>query len=123
MLGSQLVESLLTPNPVERYIGMIDPVWSRRDVRAKVVAVHRQSPRSVTLTLQPNSNWKGFQAGQHIGLTVAINGVLTTRYYSPASAPTDKSIELTVTAHPGGKVSNHLVQNAEVGMVVGLSPA
>jgi ferredoxin-NADP reductase len=123
LLDSQLVESLLTPNPVERYIGMIDPVWSRRDVRAKVVKVERQTPRSVTLTLEPNSNWNGFVPGQHIGLTVEINGVLTTRFYSPARTPDSKQLELTITGHPEGKVSQHLIENARPGMVVGLSPA
>lgn len=123
LLDSQLVESLLTPNPVERYIGMIDPTWSRRDVRAKIVGVQRQTPRSVTLTLEPNSNWAGYEPGQHVGLTVEIDGVLTTRYYSPASTPSNKHLELTISAHPDGKVSNFLVDNATVGMVVGLSPA
>lgn len=123
LLDSQLVESLLTPNPVERYIGMIDPVWSRRDVRAKIVGVDRQTPRSVTLTLEPNSNWSGFEPGQHVGVTVEIDGRLTTRFYSPASAAGSKQLELTVSLHPGGKVSEHLVGRAEPGMIVGLAPA
>ncbi len=123
LLDSQFVESLVSPNPVERYIGMLDPTWSRRDVRAKVVDVDRQTARSVTLTLEPNSNWAGFEPGQHVGLTVEIDGVLTTRYYSPASSPAEKHLELTISAHPGGKVSNFLVENARIGMVVGLSPA
>jgi ferredoxin-NADP reductase len=123
VLDSSIVEALVSPNPVERYIGMIDPTWSRRDVRAKIVNVERQTPRSATLTLEPNSNWSGFKAGQHVGVTVEIDGVLTTRYYSPASAEGSKKLELTITAHPGGKVSQHLVSNAAPGMVVGLSPA
>ena len=123
LLDSQFVESLVTPNPIERYIGMIDPVWSRRDVRAKIVEIEHQTPRSITLTLEPNSNWAGFEPGQHVGLTVEIDGRLTTRFYSPASAPTDKRLELTITEHPGGKVSEHLVEHARIGMVVGLSPA
>ncbi|MBJ7353749.1 MAG: ferredoxin reductase [Thermoleophilaceae bacterium] len=123
LLDSHLVESLLTPNPVERYVGMIDPVWSRRDVRAKVVAVERQTPRSVTLTLEPNSNWNGFEPGQHVGVTVEIDGRLTTRFYSPAGAAAGKGLELTITRHPGGKVSEHLADIAAPGMVVGLSPA
>lgn len=123
LLDSQLVESLLTPNPVERYVGMIDPVWSRRDVRAKVVAVEHQTPRSVTLTLETNSNWDGFEPGQHIGLTVEINGRLTTRYYSPASRPSGRLLELTITGQPKGTVSQHLLEDARPGLVVGLSPA
>lgn len=123
LLDSQFVESLVSPNPVERYIGMLDPTWSRRDVRARIVGVDRQTTRSITLTLEPNSNWAGFEPGQHVGLTVEIDGVLTTRYYSPASSPADKQLELTISAHPDGRVSNFLIVNARVGMVVGLSPA
>jgi ferredoxin-NADP reductase len=123
ILDSSLVEALLTPNPIERYVGMIDPVWSRRDVRARIVDVERQTPRTVTLTLEPNSNWNGFEPGQHVGVTVEIDGVLTTRYYSPASAAEADQLELTITAHPGGKVSEFLVAHANPGMILGLSPA
>ncbi|MBJ7457668.1 MAG: ferredoxin reductase [Thermoleophilaceae bacterium] len=122
LLDSHFVESLVTPNPVERYIGMIDPVWSRRDVRAKVIDVVRQTPRSATITLRPNSNWTGFEPGQHVGVTVEIDGRLTTRFYSPANASSSELLELTVTRHPDGKVSEFLVDNAAPGLVVGLSP-
>ena len=48
-----------------------------------------------------------------------------TRCYSMANAAhaTTGVIELTVKAHPNGTVSNFLVDNAEAGMVVGLTPA
>jgi ferredoxin-NADP reductase len=125
LLDTKFAESLVSPNPIERYVDLIDPLWSRRDVRATVTSIEWQTSRSATITLKPNSNWKGFEAGQHIGVTVEIDGVLTTRFYSPACSAernTDR-IELTVTAHPHGKVSRHLVENARPGMVVGLSPA
>ena len=53
---------------------LIDPLASRSDVRAEVTAVHRQTPKSVTLTLAPNENWAGARAGQFVGLTVEIDG-------------------------------------------------
>jgi ferredoxin-NADP reductase len=125
LLDTQFVEALVSPNPIERYIDIVDPTWSRRDVRAQVTEVRRQTARSATLTLKPNDNWKGFTAGQHVGVTVEIDGVLTTRFYSPACSAEARGgeIEITVTAHPKGKVSRFLVENARPGMVVGLSPA
>src|SRR3954454_1261133 len=125
LLDTRFAESLVHPNPIERYVGIIDPVWSRRDVRATITSIEWQTARSATITLKPNGNWNGFEAGQHIGVTVSVNGVLTTRYYSPAGSAERGSdlIELTITAHPRGKVSNHLVENARPGMVLGLSPA
>jgi len=124
LLSSQLVETIIAPNGVDRYVELLDPLWSVRDVRASIVAVDRQTPRSATLTLRLNDNWPGFEAGQHVGLTVEIDGVLTTRFYSPASSAARQgdTIELTVTAHPGGRVSEHLFANARPGTVVGISP-
>lgn len=88
--------------------------------RAKVVAVRRQTPRSVTLTLEPNQAFTGFSAGQHINLTVEIDGRRRTRPYSPASAEGSPYIELTIGHHDGGLVSTYLNQHARPGMVVGL---
>ncbi len=96
------------------------PTWTLGDARAKVVAVRRQTPRSVTLTLEPNGAFAGFRAGQHINLTVEIDGRRRTRPYSPASAEGAPFIELTVGRHDGGLVSNYLYERARPGMVVGL---
>lgn len=125
LLGSRFVESLVTPNPVERYVELIDPLWSRRDVRAEVVAVRHQTPRSVTLTLRPNANWRGFEAGQHVGVSVEIDGVLNTRFYSPSCSAhrADGQIEITISEHEGGTVSPHMVSFAKPGMLLRLTPA
>ena len=107
LFGSELFESIVSPNGIDRFGEMIDPVWSLRDVRARIEKVDHLTPRSTTLVLRPNSNWGGFAPGQHVGLTVEVDGVLTTRFYSPASSATRKDgcIELTATTHPDGKVS------------------
>lgn len=125
LLSLETLETIVSPNGVDRYGELLDPVWSVRDVRAKIESVRRTTPRSVTLSLRPNSNWQGFKAGQHVGVNVEVDGVLHTRFYSPASSAlrSDGLIELTVTAHPDGKVSGHLFEHAEVGQVIGLSPA
>jgi stearoyl-CoA 9-desaturase NADPH oxidoreductase len=117
---SPLLELLTGPHGVDRYTELVDRTWTRGDARAKVIAVRRQTPRSVTLTLEPNQAFTGFRAGQHINLTVEINGRRRTRPYSPASAEGSPYIELTIGRHDGGLVSTYLCDRAHPGMVVGL---
>ena len=117
---SPLLELLTGPHGVDRYTELVDPTWTTGEARAKVVAVRRQTPRSVTLTLEPNQAFTGFPAGQHINLTVEIDGRRRTRCYSPASAEGATHIELTIGRHDGGLVSTYLCDNARPGMVVGL---
>ena len=117
---SALVGILTGPHGVDRYTEVYNRTWTVNDARAKVVAVRKQTPRSVTLTLQPNDAWAGFRAGQHINLTVEIDGRRRTRCYSPANAEGSPVIELTIGLHDGGLVSEHLFRNARPGMVVHL---
>jgi ferredoxin-NADP reductase len=125
VLGSSAVSALTTPNPVDRYLELVNPTWSAREVKATVVAADRQTDKSVTFTLKPNSNWKGFKAGQHVGLTVQIKGILRTRFYSIASSEhrKDGCLEFTMSKHPDGLVSGWLLENAEVGAVVHITQA
>ena len=102
---SPLLELLTGPHGVDRYTELVSPTWTLGEARAKVVAVRRQTPRSVTLTLEPNQTFTGFRAGQHINLTVEIDGRRRTRCYSPASAEGAGLIELTIGRHDGGLVS------------------
>ena len=120
VLRSPLVDLLTGPHGVDRYTELVAPTWTQRDARATVVAVRRQTPRSVTLTLEPNQAFTGFRAGQHINLTVEIDGRRRTRPYSPASAEGAPYIELTIGHHDGGLVSTYLNRHARPGMVVGL---
>ncbi|OBB17834.1 ferredoxin reductase [Mycobacteriaceae bacterium 1482268.1] len=117
---SPLLELLTGPHGVDRYTELVDPTWTLGEARARVVAVRRQTPRSVTLTLEPNRAFTGFRAGQHINLTVEIDGRRRTRCYSPASAQSARYIELTVGRHDGGLVSTYLCDHARPGMIVGL---
>jgi ferredoxin-NADP reductase len=120
VLRSPLVDLLTGPHGVDRYTELVTPTWTTGEARAKIVAVRRQTPRSVTLTLEPNLAFTGFRAGQHINLTVEIAGRRRTRPYSPASAEGSPYIELTIGRHEGGLVSNYLYEHARPGMVVGL---
>src|SRR6476660_4551698 len=120
VLRSPLVDLLTGPHGVDRYTELVDPTWTAGDARAKVIAVRRQTSRSVTLTLEPNQAFTGFRAGQHIHLTVEIDSRRRTRPYSPARAEGAPYMELTIGRHDGRLLSNYLYGHARPGMVVGL---
>src|SRR5689334_903709 len=121
---TKVLDRLVGPQGFDQYAELVLPTWSSTDVRGRIISTDRSTPSSVTLTIKPNRNWTGFRAGQHVQVTVEIDGVRHTRCYSMANSATDaEMIELTVKAHPQGTVSNFLVDHAEPGMVVGLSPA
>jgi len=121
----QLLEALATPHGVDRYLELVNPMLTVRELRAELTDVRRPTADSVTLTLRPTRQWRGFQAGQFVQITVDIDGVRRTRCYSPACSQyrADGKIELTVRAHHGGLVSRYLYANARPGMVVGLAQA
>ncbi len=124
LLGSPVVDLLLGPHGVDRYLELISPTLTVADARAEVTAVRRQTERSVTLTLRPNRAWAGFAAGQFVAVGVEIDGVRRTRTYSPASsAHRGRELELTVTEHPGGLVSSHLLRGARPGSIMHLAGA
>ncbi|MBF6211886.1 ferredoxin reductase [Nocardia puris] len=120
-----LVQTLTTPHPLDRYLELVRPTLTVRQTRAEITHVRRSAPGSVTLTLRPNRRWRGHVAGQYVQLGVVIDGVRHTRCYSPVNPEgrRDRHIQLTVKAHPGGLVSQYLYEHATPGTVVDLSPA
>ena len=118
---SRLASLLAGPHGVDRYTELVDPMWTS-EVRATVVRLRRTTPRSVTLWLQPNHPVR-FRAGQYLTVTVEVDGRRHTRCYSPANAEGAHLIELTITRHDGGVVSEYLNRTAHPGMTVGLSAA
>ncbi|MFT3899324.1 MAG: FAD-binding oxidoreductase [Gordonia sp. (in: high G+C Gram-positive bacteria)] len=124
LMGSVL-QAALTPHPVDRYLELVDPMLTWRDLRAEVVGVRRTTDRTVTLTLRPTRQWKGHKAGQYVQVSAVIDGVRHKRCFSPANAAGDHrdDLELTITAHDDGFVSRHLFDHAEPGMVLGLDQA
>jgi ferredoxin-NADP reductase len=124
-LRSGLVDLLVGPHGIDRYLELIRPDITVRDARARVLEMRHQTERSVTLVIRPNSAWSGFKAGQFIRVGVEIDGVRRTRTYSPACSErsSDGLLELTVTAHPKGLVSQHLHSRARAGMVLYLGEA
>jgi ferredoxin-NADP reductase len=125
LLHSSLLEALAYPHGVDRYVELVRPLLVKHDVRAEITGVRHQTPKSVTLTLRPNENWRGLRAGQFLGVSVQVDGVRHTRSYSPAGSAHDHdgTLELTVSTHPEGRVSRHLREHARPGMILGLTQA
>jgi ferredoxin-NADP reductase len=125
LLHSRLLSALATPHGVDGYLQLAGARPPPLHPGAELIAVRRQSARSVTIMLRPDERWGGFRAGQFIRLTLEIAGVRETRCYSPACAEQTggRQIEITVRAHPAGRVSSYLNEHARPGMLVGLSDA
>src|SRR5437763_6700780 len=123
ILRSSLVDLLVGPHGIDRYLELVKPGLTVNEARAEVIDVRHQTPRSVTVTLRPNAVWRGFRAGQFVRVGVEIDGVRRTRTYSPACSEHSSGLsELTVTLHPRGAVSGYLRPRAHEGMILHLSP-
>ena len=119
---TQLLELATAPHGVDRFLELVRPTWAADDTRARVVAVDRETPDVVTLTLRPGRGWERGEAGQHVRLGVEIDGRRHTRCFSLSSSAgrTDGLVQVTVKAQVDGVVSRHLVDHARPGTVVAL---
>jgi ferredoxin-NADP reductase len=119
------LEALTTPHRLDRYLELVDPLLTVREMRAEIVEAHRCAAESVALRLRPTRQWRGFAAGQFVRVGVVVDGVRHVRCYSPVDSEhgPDATFGLIVKAHPAGVVSRHLYHRATPGMVVDLAPA
>ena len=105
----------------------IDPMWSLTDCRARVLEVRQETADTKTWVLQPTARWNGFQPGQHVHLTVSINGALQTRTFTISSTPYEWEqqgvITVTVKRVPNGRVTGWMHDHLEQGDVITLSQA
>jgi ferredoxin-NADP reductase len=61
------------------------PGWRSHAWRAKVVVMQQMSADVIELALEVAPNWPSHQAGQHVQLTIEMNGRLTSRTFTIAS--------------------------------------
>lgn len=83
----------------------------------KVKEVTKETADAATITFEnPNGQPIPYKAGQFLTFLIQINGQEHRRSYSLCSAPgIDDSLAVAVKKVTGGKVSNHLVEGAQVG--------
>ncbi|HEY2428804.1 MAG TPA: ferredoxin reductase, partial [Acidimicrobiales bacterium] len=119
-----VVARMTTPLLPDDYLRMINPLWTARELRGKVVEVVPETADAATLVIKPGWGWSfDYQPGQYVGIGVNVGGRWHWRSYSITSAPApgEGEIAITVKAMPEGLLSTHLVRGLEPGTIVRLA--
>ncbi len=119
-----LLRVLTTPLLPDDYLRLLNPLWSARELRGRIVAVRPETRDSATLVIRPGRGFSfDFQPGQYVGIGVLVDGRWRWRSYSLTSAPLAgaRTVTVTVKAMPEGYLSGHLVNGVRPGTVVRLA--
>jgi stearoyl-CoA 9-desaturase NADPH oxidoreductase len=117
-----LVRSFTSPLLPDDYLELVNPLWSTRELRGRVMRVEREGSEAVTVLIKPGWEWPGHRAGQYLRLGVAVDGIHHWRAYSLTSSPrrADGCIAITPKLVPAGKVSPFLFSGVRPGAIVRL---
>jgi stearoyl-CoA 9-desaturase NADPH oxidoreductase len=109
-----------TPLVPDDYLELVNPMWSTRELRAKIVKIRRETPDTATVVLRPAFGWPGHRPGQFIRLGVEINGIRHWRAYTITADPGHPKglLSVTIKAVDGGAMSSYFVHNAAPGSIV-----
>ena len=121
--GRIVARRLLLDRQAEFWMGELDPVRSRAEIRACVVAVVEETEDTKTFVLRPNAAWQGHRAGQYSSVEVEVDGVRVRRCYSISSAPGEALVSITVKRVPRGRVSTWLLEHTRSGDILRLATA
>lgn len=117
----RLLAPLIDVGTFDFWVQQISPraAWNRP--LATVTARRLEARDTVTLTLALNRHCKLPQAGQHLNVSVEVDGRRTTRCYSPTRIDArHRTIEITVKHVPNGWVSTQLCHHTQAGDVIEL---
>jgi len=101
-LASPLLRPFNEPALWQALARSVNPLYHPRDFGARVVRVVDEAPQVKSFYLQcnqraPGRRWNGHSPGQHVAITVAINGRLQTRAFSISNANSETGLlRLTV---------------------------
>lgn len=115
---------LTTPLLPDDYLSLLNPLWSARELRGRILEVRPETRDSATLVIRPGRGFgHDYRAGQYIGIGVLVDGRWRWRSYSLTSVPRAGSriVTVTVKAMPEGFLSSHLVSGLAPGTVVRLA--
>jgi len=120
---------MTTPLLPDDYLHMLNPLWTAREIRGKVVEVIPETEDAATLVIKTGWGFSAdYQPGQYIGIGVSLDGRWHWRSYSISSDPgedrhrgTTGTITITVKAMPEGFMSAHLVRGLDPGTIVRLA--
>ena len=120
-----LIGPVSTPLLPDDYLKLVNPLWSARELRGRIVEVRPETRDSATLVIKPGWGFRfDHQPGQYIGIGVLVDGRWRWRSYSltsPARAGAARTLSITVKAMPEGFLSSHLVNGVRPGTVVRLA--
>jgi len=108
------------PEVADFWLSHLRPHWSVHRPYALVQQVQREAVDAVTLVCQPNRHVPACLPGQHVLLTLAVDGTRESRYYSPTVRP-DGRWQFTVKQVPQGTVSQWINQALQPGTVLEVS--
>jgi stearoyl-CoA 9-desaturase NADPH oxidoreductase len=104
-------------------VSRANPLWSLTEAKARVVRVVDEAPGVKSIWLKPNRHFQRFDAGQHVLLSLDINGARHARCFSLSHAPRDDGlIRITIKRKNNGPVSN-AAHALSVGQIVRLGQA
>jgi ferredoxin-NADP reductase len=115
---------MTTPLLPDDYLHMLNPLWTAREIRGKVVKVVPETEDAATLVIKPGWGWSfDYEPGQYVGIGVDVDGKWHWRSYSLSSPPErgQGHIAITVKAMREGFLSTHLVSGLEPGTIVRLA--
>jgi ferredoxin-NADP reductase len=121
-LKSPLARILTWPHRPESYLEFLAPKVGGEAIKATVKTVRQESPRAVSLVLQPNHRWTGHVPGQYVSLTVSLNGRRHTRCFTVSGSEQGCPV-VTIQAHDTGIVSRWANESVWVGDSVELGAA
>lgn len=118
-----LVARATTPLLPDDYLHLLNPLWSARELRGRIVAVRKETHDTATVDIETGWGFSHrYRPGQYVGIGLQVEGRWHWRSYSLTSiAGDDKGISVTVKANPDGFLSSHLVDGALPGTVIRLA--
>lgn len=108
-----ILRRFTTPLLPDDYTHLVNPLWSARELRGKIISARPGPDQTIDLVIEPGWGMTtDFQPGQYIGIGVMIDGRYVWRSYSLTCTPQSLGdrLSITVKAIPKGKLSNHLTQ-------------
>src|SRR5215212_2799459 len=111
-----------TPLLPDDYLELINPLWSTRELRGRIVAIEPETADAATVRIKPGYRFDGHKPGQYLRIGVDIKGRRHWRAYSLTSDPDNEEgvISITVKHVEEGTVSPYLVKRGRPGTIVGL---
>lgn len=118
-----LLQRLVPPDTVDFWVQHVAPLFAVERVRARVEGLESETSRVRSLVLRPNRRWRGFRAGQHVVVTLEVDGRRLARTFSLSGAEDDARLRLTIGRQPEGRVTGFVHERLRPGTIVELSQA